>query len=211
MDQADERDQEASGDNFGEGYTADNSCNNANSSELVDLTVDKGPNTCSVDNAESKTRDCVSEGFEHASVDEHVTRVQKSTDEPDFNTEHDMSGVELSVDQDMNVHISETEQGSQYESSDTECSLTLTDLPLEILLHVASFMPPKDIICTLCQVCKSLYHIFSHDHYWKTRISLRWPGKYPVLDSKFCSLCKIFFGKKFINHILRANFVICYE
>ena len=203
MDQADDREQEASGDNFGEEYTADNSYNNANSSELVDLNMDKGPNTCSVDNVESKTRDCVSEGFEPVSVDGCASELQKSTDEhePDLNAEHDMSGVELSVDQDMNVHISETEQGSQYQSSDTECSLTLTDLPLEILLHVASFMPPKDILCTLCQVCKSLYHIFSHDHYWKTRISLQWPGKYPVLDSKFCSLCTCIFG----NQILRGT------
>lgn len=162
--------------------TEDNTYNNPNPSELEDFIMDKGP--ISVDNLGLENRDAVSEELEPLSVDEHVAKLQKSANEHKRDlcdeTEHDMSGVELSVDHDK--HATETVQGSQLENSNTQCSLTLTDLPLEILLHVASFMSPKDIICNLCQVCKTLYHIFAHDHYWKTRISLRWPGKYPVLD-----------------------------
>ena len=171
---------QAAGENLVLNCTDNNTCNNSNSSKLKDIIMDKGPIT--VDSSESESRDNGSEG----PLDEHVAKLQKSADEhePDLCAEHDMSGVELSVDHD--IHATETMQGSAFESSDSECLLTLTDLPLEILLHVASFMSPKEIICTLCQVCKTLYHIFAHDHYWKTRISLRWPGKYPVLDSKFC-------------------------
>lgn len=97
--------------------------------------------------------------------------------ETDVLIEHDMSGIEICVDE---LHKSSSEPLNH----DSCYSVTLTDLPLEILLHIASFLKPQEIVCSLCQVCKTLYDIFSHDHYWRTRISVRWPQKYPVLDSK---------------------------
>ena len=87
----------------------------------------------------------------------------------------DMSGIEVCLD----------DSGSQTETCGSCHSLTLTDMPVEILLHIASFLQPKVIVTSLYPVCKTFYNIFSHDHYWKTRISGRWPQKYPVLDSKY--------------------------
>lgn len=97
--------------------------------------------------------------------------------EADSCIENDMSGIEVGSG-DMEESLNE----SQTETCDSCYTVTLTDLPLEILLHIASFLQPHVIVCSLCQVCKTFYDIFSHDHYWKTRISLRWPQKYPVLD-----------------------------
>ena len=97
--------------------------------------------------------------------------------ETDACAEHNMSGIEICADE---LHKSSTES----QNHDSCYSVTLTDLPLEILLHIASFLKPQEIVCSLCQVCKTLYDIFSHDHYWRTRITVRWAQKYPVLDSK---------------------------
>lgn len=95
--------------------------------------------------------------------------------ETDACAEHNMSGIEICADE---LHKSSTES----QNHDSYYSMTVTDLPLEILLHIASFLKPQEIVCSLCQVCKTLYDIFSHDHYWRTRITVRWPQKYPVLD-----------------------------
>lgn len=83
-------------------------------------------------------------------------------------------------------------QGQETELEPTNCndiSLTLTDLPVEVLIHMASFLESRVIITSLYGVCKLFYELFSDDKYWKTRISQRWQKQYPVIESKF--MCKM--------------------
>lgn len=67
-------------------------------------------------------------------------------------------------------------------SNNDESGLLLTDLPSEILIHIASFLESRVIISSLYRVCKLFYELFSEDRYWKTRISQRWQKQYPVIE-----------------------------
>lgn len=62
--------------------------------------------------------------------------------------------------------------------------LILTDLPSEILFHIASFLESRTIGCSLYTACKKFYELFSSDSYWRSRILKRWPKQYPVFDSE---------------------------
>jgi hypothetical protein len=64
-----------------------------------------------------------------------------------------------------------------------EDNLVLTDLPSEILIHIASYLESRTIGRSLYSACKKFYELFSSDRYWRTRISKRWTKQYPVFES----------------------------
>ena len=89
------------------------------------------------------------------------------------------------LDSDMILSIDENTQLDD-ESLDHDASqLGLLDLPSELLIHIASFLESRVIIDVLSQVCQMLSDLFSSERYWKTRISLRWPKPYPVVESEY--------------------------
>ncbi|XP_060568677.1 F-box/WD repeat-containing protein 9-like [Ruditapes philippinarum] len=63
-----------------------------------------------------------------------------------------------------------------------EDNLVLTDLPSEILIHIASYLESRTIGRSLYSACKKFYELFSSDRYWRTRISKRWTKQYPVFE-----------------------------
>ncbi|KAF7990819.1 hypothetical protein HCN44_000624 [Aphidius gifuensis] len=66
-----------------------------------------------------------------------------------------------------------------------QCStyLSLTDLPMEIFLHICSFLDANTLIRNLGLVCKQFYNILKDDSLWKVRINRIWPNAcYPVLS-----------------------------
>lgn len=63
-------------------------------------------------------------------------------------------------------------------------AVCLTDLPTEILIHIASFLESRDIGTSLYRTCKLFYDLFSDEMYWKTRVTQRWPKPYPIDESK---------------------------
>ena len=67
----------------------------------------------------------------------------------------------------------------------TDDTFLLTDLPTEILIHIASFLDSRDIGTSLYRTCKLFHDFFSHERYWKTRVLQRWPKPYPIFDCKF--------------------------
>ncbi|XP_062593768.1 uncharacterized protein LOC134255270 [Saccostrea cucullata] len=68
----------------------------------------------------------------------------------------------------------------------TDVSLTLEKLPVELLMHICSFLDAKFLVHTLSKVCISFQDLFVSDIYWKTRIHKRWPKPYPpVYDENF--------------------------
>ncbi|KAH3695482.1 F-box/WD repeat-containing protein 9-like isoform X6 [Dreissena polymorpha] len=62
--------------------------------------------------------------------------------------------------------------------------LYLSDMPVEILIHIASFLESRDIISSLYQTCRLFCDLFSNYSYWKTRISQRWKKQYPIFEAE---------------------------
>lgn len=61
--------------------------------------------------------------------------------------------------------------------------LSLDTLPVEVFLHICSFLNAKTILSSLRLVCKRLYDILSDEIVWRTWIKQRWPSlKVPVLE-----------------------------
>ncbi|KAL4223469.1 F-box/WD repeat-containing protein 9 [Mactra antiquata] len=71
---------------------------------------------------------------------------------------------------------------SNNDCDENECEICLTDLPSEVLIHIASFLDSRTIIQSLYQVCKIFHDLFNHDRYWKTRMSQRWKKIQPVFE-----------------------------
>ncbi|XP_046752012.1 F-box/WD repeat-containing protein 9-like [Diprion similis] len=66
----------------------------------------------------------------------------------------------------------------------TTSSLSLLDLPVEILLHICSFLDAATLVHSLSLVCKEFNLILNDDSMWKARISQIWPHcGYPILPS----------------------------
>lgn len=71
---------------------------------------------------------------------------------------------------------------SRAESEQTNAQLSLLDLPVEIFLHICSFLDASTLIHGLSLVCKQIHQILNDDLLWKVRISQIWPDiGYPVL------------------------------
>ncbi|XP_003707325.1 F-box/WD repeat-containing protein 9 [Megachile rotundata] len=68
------------------------------------------------------------------------------------------------------------------ETNQTDSQLSLLDLPVEIFLHICSFLDASTLVNTLGLVCKQFYEILNDNSLWKVRISQIWPNTgYPVL------------------------------
>ncbi|KAK2575614.1 hypothetical protein KPH14_011318 [Odynerus spinipes] len=69
-----------------------------------------------------------------------------------------------------------------HSEKDDRQTISLLDLPIEIFLHICSFLDAPTLVHNLCLVCKQFYQILNDDLLWKVRISQIWPKTdYPVL------------------------------
>lgn len=73
-------------------------------------------------------------------------------------------------------------------SQDEDCqdektmSLSLLDLPIEVFLHICSFLDAGTLVHGLGLVCKQFHQILNDDSLWKVRINQIWPNvRYPTL------------------------------
>ncbi|XP_008550281.1 F-box/WD repeat-containing protein 9 [Microplitis demolitor] len=79
-------------------------------------------------------------------------------------------------DQDNDIS---SEDNSQDELSD---KISLQDLPVEIFLHICSFLDASTLVHRLGLTCKQFFNILHDDSIWKTRISRVWPNsRFPIL------------------------------
>ncbi|KAH9498492.1 F-box/WD repeat-containing protein 9 [Bulinus truncatus] len=60
-------------------------------------------------------------------------------------------------------------------------SLTLDQLDDDVLFHIATFLEARVVKYALSQVCKRFQTMFDNETYWKMRITVRWPKKYPAV------------------------------
>ncbi|XP_063238516.1 F-box/WD repeat-containing protein 9-like [Bacillus rossius redtenbacheri] len=70
----------------------------------------------------------------------------------------------------------------------------LSNIPVEILLHICSFLDARTIICTLSLVCKRFHEIVSDENIWRSRIAKKCRGSvYPAIpenaDVNFRNAC----------------------
>ncbi|XP_051159722.1 F-box/WD repeat-containing protein 9-like [Leptopilina boulardi] len=78
------------------------------------------------------------------------------------------------------VNVSDHEDDCQDESRTV--SLSLLDLPVEVFLHICSFLDAGTLVHALGLVCKQFHEILNDDSLWKVRINQIWPNvKYPTL------------------------------
>lgn len=59
----------------------------------------------------------------------------------------------------------------------------LDTIPIELFLHICSFLSAKFVIQVLSQVCQQFKNVIQDDTTWRTRISERWPKKYPIIKA----------------------------
>ncbi|XP_072743114.1 F-box/WD repeat-containing protein 9 [Anoplolepis gracilipes] len=72
------------------------------------------------------------------------------------------------------------------ENASCECEenarVSLLDLPVEIFLHICSFLKASTLVHSLSLVCKQFYLILKDDSLWKARINHTWrDASYPLL------------------------------
>lgn len=68
------------------------------------------------------------------------------------------------------------------ESSDKDEELSpFAVLPIEVFLHICSFLEVRDMVLTLGRVCKRFHEILSDEIIWKSWIVRRWDSKYPMI------------------------------
>lgn len=66
--------------------------------------------------------------------------------------------------------------------SEEDAQVSLLDLPVEIFLHICSFLKASTLVHSLSLVCKQFYLILKDDSLWKARINHTWPdASYPLL------------------------------
>ncbi|XP_024937719.1 F-box/WD repeat-containing protein 9 isoform X2 [Cephus cinctus] len=71
--------------------------------------------------------------------------------------------------------------------NDSTSHISLLDLPIEILLHICSFLDASTLVHGLGLVCKHFHQILLDDSLWKVRISQIWPNTgFPVLPPASC-------------------------
>ncbi|OXU19368.1 hypothetical protein TSAR_015342 [Trichomalopsis sarcophagae] len=62
--------------------------------------------------------------------------------------------------------------------------LNLRDLPVEVFLHICSFLDASSLVHGLSLACKQFHEILNDDSIWRVRISQIWPNvNYPTLPS----------------------------
>lgn len=54
-------------------------------------------------------------------------------------------------------------------------------LPIEVFLHICSFLEVRDMVLTLSRVCKRFHEILSDENIWKSWIAKRWNCRYPIV------------------------------
>ncbi|KAL0115834.1 hypothetical protein PUN28_011007 [Cardiocondyla obscurior] len=82
------------------------------------------------------------------------------------------------------VHLQSEEvtAGSTSCANDKGNALSLLDLPVEIFLHICSYLETSTLVHRLSLVCKRFYLILQDDLLWKARINKIWPSvNYPIL------------------------------
>ncbi|XP_076637420.1 F-box/WD repeat-containing protein 9-like [Colletes latitarsis] len=71
---------------------------------------------------------------------------------------------------------------TEIDKEKTNSRLTLLDLPVEVFLHICSFLDASVLVHGLSLVCKQFHKILNDDSPWKVRINHTWPNTgYPVL------------------------------
>lgn len=66
--------------------------------------------------------------------------------------------------------------------SEKDTQVSLLDLPVEIFLHICSFLKASTLVHSLSLVCRQFYLILKDDSLWKARINHIWPDtSYPLL------------------------------
>ncbi|XP_076164962.1 F-box/WD repeat-containing protein 9 isoform X2 [Ptiloglossa arizonensis] len=71
---------------------------------------------------------------------------------------------------------------AQVKDDKTDSRLSLLDLPVEIFLHICSFIDSSTLVHGLSLVCKQFHEILNDDSLWKVKINRIWPDTgYPVL------------------------------
>lgn len=53
-------------------------------------------------------------------------------------------------------------------------------LPIELFLHICSFLDVSDIVEKLSRVCKRFNEILEDENIWKVWVAKRWNARYPV-------------------------------
>ncbi|PSN30204.1 hypothetical protein C0J52_21036 [Blattella germanica] len=72
-----------------------------------------------------------------------------------------------------------SEEGETSTNSNSKWSLE--NIPVELFLHICSYLDARFITHSLSLVCKRLHEILSDESIWKSRITLRWGSMYPPL------------------------------
>ncbi|XP_050486863.1 F-box/WD repeat-containing protein 9-like [Bombus huntii] len=76
----------------------------------------------------------------------------------------------------------ENESRTRIDTDQTNPQLSLSDLPVEIFLHICSFLDASTLVHGLSLVCKQFHQILNNNSLWKVRITKIWPDTgYPVL------------------------------
>ncbi|KAK0164467.1 hypothetical protein PV328_003091 [Microctonus aethiopoides] len=79
-------------------------------------------------------------------------------------------------------NVDDVSSDESYDEMDTELQLSLNTLPVEIFLHICSFLDSSTLVHRLGLVCKQFYNILRDDSLWKGRINKLWPNtRYPIL------------------------------
>lgn len=69
-----------------------------------------------------------------------------------------------------------------HDSEEDNAQVSLLDLPVEIFLHICSFLKASTLAHSLSLVCKQFYLILKDDSIWKARINHTWSdASYPLL------------------------------
>ncbi|CAL7949530.1 unnamed protein product [Xylocopa violacea] len=77
----------------------------------------------------------------------------------------------------------EEQSCAHVENDQTNFQLSLLDLPVEIFLHICSFLDASTLVHGLGLVCKQFHEILNDNSLWKVRINQIWPDtSYPVLS-----------------------------
>ncbi|XP_011498763.1 PREDICTED: F-box/WD repeat-containing protein 9-like [Ceratosolen solmsi marchali] len=80
--------------------------------------------------------------------------------------------------------MSKEELASCSEESLGKGILNLIDLPVEIFLHICSFLDASSLVHGLSLTCKQFHYILNDNSIWKVRISQIWPNvSYPTLPT----------------------------
>lgn len=80
---------------------------------------------------------------------------------------------------DLNVNIDDTSICKENQA------FTLDTIPIEILLHICTFLEAGEIIGSMSKVCKTFQELFTDESYWRIRIAKRWPKKYPPVSCEY--------------------------